>query len=533
MDMDEEKRSDQVSEQQQDDLTPEEAKVEEEDKSRETETPATVDIMSDELPKEEGDVRISAAEDMYEEMCLEAMNLFRGNRGLPTVPTRRDLDFYDFRIRKKEDVLKIARERNLRIEKTEASKSFAAAASARLLNSLPGRTLGGTHAAALPAAVGETRMLEQGGARGPVSSSLAAVGYAEIESKGIPRSRASDQLAHLLFSRAVRPPEPQWHPKWKLKTVLSGHTGWVRCLAVDPSNAWFASAGADRLIKIWDLASGTLKLSLTGHVHIIRAIAISERHPYLFSCGEDNTVKCWDLEANKVVRHYHGHLSGVYSLALHPKLDILATGGRDSAVRVWDMRTREEIYTLSGHSSTVFSLAMQSAEPQLISGSADQSIRCWDLKSGGTTTVLTHHAKGVRALAVHPKLYAFVSAAADAVKIWNGPHANYERDLNPCKDILNSIAIKSDPESAVVVAGSDSGHLHFWDWQSGQRFQTIESQPQPGSLSSENAIFAVCFDRSETRLITGEGDKTIKIWEEDATDEYDSAEPSDTAKMLL
>eukprot|EP01056_Protomagalhaensia_sp_Gyna25_P001573 Protomagalhaensia_sp_Gyna_25__1572@NODE_1809_length_1511_cov_11_108016_g1485_i0_p1_GENE_NODE_1809_length_1511_cov_11_108016_g1485_i0NODE_1809_length_1511_cov_11_108016_g1485_i0_p1_ORF_typecomplete_len461_score68_57WD40/PF00400_32/1_6e11WD40/PF00400_32/3_8e05WD40/PF00400_32/1_9e09WD40/PF00400_32/5_8e09WD40/PF00400_32/0_66WD40/PF00400_32/67WD40/PF00400_32/0_016ANAPC4_WD40/PF12894_7/2_1e06ANAPC4_WD40/PF12894_7/6_4e13ANAPC4_WD40/PF12894_7/8_8e14ANAPC4_WD40/PF12894_7/0_00041WD40_like/PF17005_5/2_6e05 len=365
---------------------------------------------------------------------------------------------------------------------------------------------------------------------GPI---IPATAYSDIQTQGLPKSQASDQLAHLVFNRAARPPEPVWHPQWKLKTVISGHTGWVRCLAVDPSNNWFASAGADRLIKIWDLASGTLKLSLTGHVHIIRQIVISDRHPYLFSCGEDNSVKCWDLEANKVVRHYHGHLSGVYSLALHPRLDILASGGRDAAVRVWDMRTRQEIYTLSGHSSTVFSLAMQSAEPQLISGSADHSVRCWDLKSGSCMTVLTHHGKAIRSLALHPKLYAFVSAAGDAVKIWNGPEAAYERDLNPCRDILNSVSIKSAPESAVVVGGSDSGHLHFWDWQSGKRFQTIETKPQPGSLSSENAIYATCFDRSETRLITGEGDKTIKIWEEtEWTEEEEERGPPQQGALM-
>jgi WD40 repeat protein len=128
--------------------------------------------------------------------------------------------------------------------------------------------------------------------------------------------------------------KPQWHAPWKLKTVISGHVGWVRSISVDPTNEWFASGAGDRLIKIWDLASGTLKLTLTGHIGTVRGVAISERHPYLFSAGEDKQIKCWDMEYNKVIRHYHGHLSGIYSLALHPTLDLLVTGGRDSSARV-------------------------------------------------------------------------------------------------------------------------------------------------------------------------------------------------------
>lgn len=59
-------------------------------------------------------------------------------------------------------------------------------------------------------------------------------------------------------------PKPKWHAPWKLYRVISGHLGWVRCVAVEPGNEWFATGAADRVIKIWDLASGKLKLSLTG-----------------------------------------------------------------------------------------------------------------------------------------------------------------------------------------------------------------------------------------------------------------------------
>ena len=104
--------------------------------------------------------------------------------------------------------------------------------------------------------------------------------------------------------------------------------GWVGAVAMDPSNEWFATGSADRTIKIWDLASGSLKLTLTGHISHVRDIGISSKSPYMFSCSEDKQVRCWDLETNRVIRHYHGHLSGVYCLSLHPTLNILFTGGR-------------------------------------------------------------------------------------------------------------------------------------------------------------------------------------------------------------
>ena len=81
--------------------------------------------------------------------------------------------------------------------------------------------------------------------------------------------------------------EPKWHAPWKLKTVIAGHNGWVRCLAIDPLNRFFVSGSNDRTIKFWDLATGQLKVTLTGHINTVRRLAVSDRHPYLFSAGED------------------------------------------------------------------------------------------------------------------------------------------------------------------------------------------------------------------------------------------------------
>lgn len=350
----------------------------------------------------------------------------------------------------------------------------------------------------------------------PIGPSVAGASEFALARPPVPGA-SSNVLQHLTFRRTPKIPKAVEHPKWELMRVISGHQGWVRTLCVDPTNEWFVSGGNDRLIKIWDLATGTLKLSLTGHINTIRALQVSHRHPYLFSCGEDQMVKCWDLEYNKVIRHYHGHLSGVYSMTLHPTLDILATGGRDAVVRVWDMRTKHAIHVLAGHTGTVMSLTSQRFEPQIISGSLDKMVRCWDLAAGKTAVVLTHHKKAVRGLALHPREYTFCSAGADHLKVWKCPKGNFERNLENVGTIINSIAIRDEPESAVVIGGSDQGHLHFWDWASGQKFQTIEAIPQPGSLSSEKAIYSVCLDMSETRLLTGECDKTIKVWREQAS----------------
>ena len=304
-------------------------------------------------------------------------------------------------------------------------------------------------------------------------------------------------------------PRPDWHPPWKLLRVVSGHLGWVRSLAVEPNNKWFASGAGDRTIKIWDLATGNLRLTLTGHISSVRGLAVSDRHPYLFSCGEDKMVKCWDLETNKVIRHYHGHLSGVYTLSLHPTLDVLVTGGRDGVARVWDMRTRSNIHVLSGHKQTVTDVKCQEADPQVITSSLDATVRMWDLAAGKSMGVLTHHKKGVRALATHPKEFTFASASAGSIKQWRCPKGEFMQNFDGHNSIINTISVNEDN---VLFSGGDNGSVQFWDWKTGHSFQKTESLAQPGSLDAEAGIMCSTFDKTGLRLIVGEADKTIKIW---------------------
>lgn len=166
-------------------------------------------------------------------------------------------------------------------------------------------------------------------------------------------------------------PTPTWHAPWKLSAVLSSHLGWVRSVAFDPANTFFATGGADRVVKIFNLAKActaspdALMITLTGHISPVRGLAFSERHPYLFSAGEDKLIKCWDLETNQVIRHYHGHLSGIFALKLHPTLDILVTGGRDAVARVWDMRSKHQVHCLSGHDNTVGAILTKGTDPQV------------------------------------------------------------------------------------------------------------------------------------------------------------------------
>lgn len=336
-------------------------------------------------------------------------------------------------------------------------------------------------------AAGKKRPFQKSSKPLPATANGATQSTSQALVRTTPSANPQPGLSTSLIHRdAIREEKPEWAPPWRVYRVLSGHLGWVRSVAVEPDNQWFATGAVDRTIKIWDLASGTLRLTLTGHISAVRGLAVSPRHPYLFSAGEDKMVKCWDLETNKVIRHYHGHLSGVYTLDLHPTLDVLVTGGRDGVARVWDMRTRSNIHVLSGHKHTVTCVRAQEGEPQIISSSLDSTVRLWDLAAGKTLGVLTHHKKGVRGLCIPPNEFTFGSCSTASIKQWKCPEGQLMQEFEGHNAILNTLAVNED---GVLVSGADDGTISFWDWKTGFLRQKTQSDPQPGMFW----IFAIRF----------------------------------------
>ena len=87
---------------------------------------------------------------------------------------------------------------------------------------------------------------------GKVDCHLCCVLQALVLSKG---------TQQLVLRKAMQTTRPEWHPPWKLMRVISGHLGWVRCIAVEPGNEWFATGSSDRTIKV-------LYLYVLLHIHV-------------------------------------------------------------------------------------------------------------------------------------------------------------------------------------------------------------------------------------------------------------------------
>ncbi len=77
--------------------------------------------------------------------------------------------------------------------------------------------------------------------------------------------------------------------------TLQAHHGPVLALCA-VGDAWLASAGEDRVVRLWRLSDGALERVLTGRLGAVRALCelrCSRGRPLLASGAEDGSLPSW------------------------------------------------------------------------------------------------------------------------------------------------------------------------------------------------------------------------------------------------
>ena len=82
---------------------------------------------------------------------------------------------------------------------------------------------------------------------------------------------------------------------WQLLYDMKAHVAAVKAIQANPTEATFASGGADGIIHIWDLENGTKITTLLGHDASVNSLAWDPTGKELVSVGHDQTVKVWSI----------------------------------------------------------------------------------------------------------------------------------------------------------------------------------------------------------------------------------------------
>ncbi|KAG5020400.1 hypothetical protein JHK87_016255 [Glycine soja] len=113
--------------------------------------------------------------------------------------------------------------------------------------------------------------------------------------------------------------------KHELYEVISGHLGWVRSIAVDPSNiSWFFGSSCS-FGQLWDLASGVLKLTLIVHIEQVRGKML--RIPKLLRVLMTLPSRCGTLDMQLFTKpHSQSKPRSTLNIMISDPLKVVAEG---------------------------------------------------------------------------------------------------------------------------------------------------------------------------------------------------------------
>ncbi len=154
----------------------------------------------------------------------------------------------------------------------------------------------------------------------------------------------------------------------------------VVLLADEKREAHLAAAGDSGKVLVWKAgARDAPAVVLEGHTAAVHALAFwRESGRLLASAGADRTVRIWDIAKAVQVASLRGHGNTVGALAFGQKgAPLLASGGWDGAVRLWNPALRAERFTLPTERGPVQALAVSADQRTLASAGRDGTVRLW------------------------------------------------------------------------------------------------------------------------------------------------------------
>ena len=248
-------------------------------------------------------------------------------------------------------------------------------------------------------------------------------------------------------------------PEQQSRCVLPPHGQNILGVAISRDGTWvFTNSGT---IRMFDGHTGKLLLEL-GHAE---AFALSPEETWLASAGHRH-ITVWDLTCGHALFELPGE--GGNSLAWSPDGKTLAVGGAGSeivprpeggftvaggrSVQLWDLEQRQCVAELCGHTECV----------------------CWLQWPSGTGTI--------------------VSAARDAIRVWDVARAECVQVIPRPDPFLVDLAVTPDGARILSVShaggqeASESKLVRIWDPSTGKEVAAIMAQPASGALPATIAV---------------------------------------------
>ena len=172
-------------------------------------------------------------------------------------------------------------------------------------------------------------------------------------------------------------------------------------VAWSPDGKRIASAGADRVIRVHDIASGKEELTIEDHADFVMGLAFSPDGKKLASASRDKTAKVFDATTGDSLVTFNGHGDTVYDVSFTPDGKQVITSGADKQVRIWNEGDAKEVRKIGGFGGDIFRIEV-TKDGHIFTACGDKNARQHQL-DGKALKTFSGHAEWVYTIAVSPE----------------------------------------------------------------------------------------------------------------------------------
>jgi eukaryotic-like serine/threonine-protein kinase len=347
------------------------------------------------------------------------------------------------------------------------------------------------------------------------------------------------------LARAIRTSLFGWHIGAKLLERCLRHGDEVHAIAFSPDGRRLATAGENRLARLWDVSTGSTLSHPLKHEAPIRVIAFSPDGKLLATAGDEAMIRrwdaltgepvgepipnrapvtalsfsidgsrlaatsapgqpfLWDTATGKPVHALDQSCAGVRAVAFSPDGVTMAVACGDGNVSLGDASSGRALGEPLAHGSAVRALGFDPDGRRLLTGSVDGKVWLWDLERRVAVVTLTDQGE-IRALGFRPTGDAFAMAGdLGTARLRDSTTGRPIGEPLDQKSRVDCLAFR--PDVAMIATGSQDGMVRFWCAATGL--------PIGPALEHGGAVRALVFSHDGRRLATSGSDASVRCWE--------------------